>query len=188
MSLPNQSCPDALILQTADSLRLGLCGKRTGFWPVQIIIPVNGQSYQQVQGKVVAYQYGRPDAFRRYGRGLSGVNNIDGAYVDGISITHGQSPRKHIWTYTIGQRGGGDLCPSAGGIQPPGFVGENYFCSAGNPATHCGSRKYTLYPTPLWSNIFRNCEDNDPYFGMNLSVLPRLFWRSGPPCLPQGKA
>ena len=30
---------------------------------------------------------------------------IDIPYVDGVSITHGASPRKHIWTYAAGLRG-----------------------------------------------------------------------------------
>ena len=49
--------------------------------------------YNQVCGKIVAYQDKTPDAFR--GQQLS----IESNYVDGISLTHGRSPRKHIWTF-----------------------------------------------------------------------------------------
>ena len=28
-------------------------------------------------------------------------NNIDGYFLDGASITYGNTPRKHIWVYTI---------------------------------------------------------------------------------------
>ena len=55
------------------------------------------KSYQEVRGIVRAYQFGSPDAFHTTKHG-----NIDSNYVDGISITHGKSPRKHIWTYAIG--------------------------------------------------------------------------------------
>ena len=157
---PNESCPDALTLQTVDSLRL--CGKKFGFRPNHITVPVNGQSYQQLRGRVITYQAGTTDAFHKFSD--SNCISIDDVYVDGISITRGQSPRIHVWTYAIGQRGGGkSSCPSIGGQKPPGFVGENYFCSAGNPASSI-ARKYIVYPTPLWSSIFGNVEDNDLYF------------------------
>lgn len=156
MTLPNQGCPDALKLWTAGSLRL--CGKKIGFWPNSIAVLVNGQSYQQVQGKVTAYQYGKVDVFQPYSAVYhEGNNNIDGSYVDGVSITHSQNPRKHIWTYAIGVRGrGGWHYPSAYGVQPPEFVGENYFCSAGNPLPKAIRM---FYPTRLWSNLLGDCTD-----------------------------
>ena len=55
MTLPNQSCPDALKLQILDSKQL--CGKSFGFHPNSIAVSIDGQLYQQVQGKVTAYQY-----------------------------------------------------------------------------------------------------------------------------------
>ncbi len=58
---------------------------------------VNGIAYSRVRGKVKAYQYYSPDAFYQYysNRALT----IDDVYVDGVSLTHGQNPRKHIWTF-----------------------------------------------------------------------------------------
>ena len=51
-----------------------------------------GQSHLTVTG-----QFGSPDAFVCHGN-----CTIDSRYVDGVSITHGASPRKHIWTYAAG--------------------------------------------------------------------------------------
>jgi hypothetical protein len=72
MTLPNQSCPDTLKLRTFDSQRL--CGKSFGFHPNSIAVPVNGQLYRQVRGKVTAYQYGKVDAFGPYSEGNCTVN------------------------------------------------------------------------------------------------------------------
>ena len=59
-------------------------------------------------------------------------------YVDGVSITYGNAPRKHIWTYVGGPY---DIttdnfnynCPckqNSTGITPP-CVGTDYFCESG---------------------------------------------------------
>ena len=95
MTVTAQSCPDALQLHTSDSLQL--CGK-TGRGCDSIKINVSGQSYQQVRGTVKAYQFGTTDGFLRWAGGspIGGSDDIESAYVDGISITHGQSPRKHV--------------------------------------------------------------------------------------------
>ena len=60
--------------------------------------------YQHVCGKVVGYQKGTPDAFYalRYTMATYPYNKaINGAYVDGISLTYG-NPRKHLFTYACG--------------------------------------------------------------------------------------
>ena len=179
MTIPGQSCPDALTLHTSDSLRL--CGKSVGFRCISaVVIPVNGQLYQQVRGKVKAYQYYSTDGFLRWSGSTptGGNDDIESAYVDGISITHGQSPRKHVWTYVVGWRQySGERqttrdkasCPSSGyGQSQPGFVGDNYFCSSGNPGP-ANSRQ--LFPTPLFSNILGTCSDcgsDDLFFCVNL--------------------
>ena len=167
MTIPDQKCPDALKLNTSDSLRL--CGKKTGKSCDSITIDTGGKSYQEVRGKVRLYQFGAPDAFRDN-------KNIDDVYVDGISITHGKS-RKHIWTYAVGFRQylpgyeSYAICPSSGGnIDPPEFVGDNYFCSSGNSGPDWSA---VLYPTPLPSNILGDCSDcgdNDLFFCVKLSA------------------
>ena len=79
---------------------------------------------------------------------------INSHYVDGVSLTHAWSPRKHIWTFAAGlqenmlYRGGVYTCPcSPGSTQtPPAFVGNDYFCESGCP----GHFQRRLYPDPLW--------------------------------------
>ena len=43
-------------------------------------------------GRIIAYQFGATNAT------IKGANNISSAYVDGVSLTHG-NPRQHIWTF-----------------------------------------------------------------------------------------
>ena len=46
-----------------------------------------GQSYTRVCGRVQGYGIATPDAFFRYGKG--NINDINSAYLDGVSITYG---------------------------------------------------------------------------------------------------
>ena len=132
------------------------------------MIPLNGQQYSGVRGRVVGYQYASPDAF--YQPGSTNIS-IDDVYVDGISITHGTNPRKHVWTLAAAvypYRDSRVTCPSTGHGDPqPTFVGDNYFCSSGNVDNTEWLRM--VYDTPLWSTITGNCnlcngDDKIPYF------------------------
>ena len=58
----------------------------------------HGIEYTQVCGKIIAYQDASPDAFRTYNVTRCS-SSIDSDYVDGINLTHGHNPRKHIWTF-----------------------------------------------------------------------------------------
>jgi hypothetical protein len=94
-------------------------------------------SYSMVCGKVIAYKYGTTEAFGK----LSTENtNLDKEYVDGVSITHGRSPRHHIWTFAAGkasplnqQEREHFVCPcdSTGTPLRPSYIGQNYFCENG---------------------------------------------------------
>ena len=80
--------------------------------------------FSRVCGKFRAYQFGETSAF-------STSLSIDTHYVDGISLTHGR-PRRHIWTFAAALDDT-SLCPCNNEtIQTPGFVGNDYFCDAGN--------------------------------------------------------
>ena len=127
------------------------------------VFSVNGIEYNKIRGMVRGYQKGSTDSFdprRSYHVG------INGAYVDGVSITLASSPRKHVWTYASGLSSDGYYpdfnCPCAvvPGPSPPSFVGENYYCDSGNQ----GSFEYDTYHTdnPLWDgtgceNVNDNC-------------------------------
>ena len=67
----------------------------------------HGISHSQVCGKIIGYQDQTPGAF---GQGQS--QQIDGHYVEGISLTHGRNPRKHIWTFAAALREIGNELPA----------------------------------------------------------------------------
>ena len=111
---------------------------------------LTGNEYSQVCGRIIGYQYGNPHGFYPY---HSFGYSIDTYYIDGLSVTHGQSPRKHIWTFAAGYSEHDDLgsCPCGSptrqGTIPP-YIGNNYFCETGtiSPASF-----NTLYQNdPLW--------------------------------------
>ena len=61
-------------------------------------------------------------------------------YVDGISLTHGSSPRSHIWTFAVAwdeTRSDYSVCPCTKtdttyrGVIPP-FLEMDYFCATGS--------------------------------------------------------
>ena len=92
-----------------------------------------GISYSRVCGQLRGYQRFTPDGFHLYNNN----GNIDGAnYVDGVSITYGNSPRNHIWTYACGLYLDGDrraICPcNTNGLTSnaafPSFIGNDYYC------------------------------------------------------------
>ena len=131
MTDSDQECPEGFKLNTYGSKRL--CGRAVdASGCASIPVPVNEQRYTEVRGRVIGYQYASTDAF------LSGGTNIDGVYVDGVSITHGKNPRKHVWTLgsgIISYANSASSCPGTGYGQPqPAFVANNYFCTSGNSA------------------------------------------------------
>ena len=116
-----------------------------------------GVRYQRVCGRVRGYQFASPDAFDEEHGSCPAPCNIDNNYVDGVSITHGASPRKHIWTYVAGVVEDSSIpatCSCNGGTPPPAFVGSDYYCESGvNPGptdlvvtltTHCGMDKIAM--------------------------------------------
>jgi hypothetical protein len=119
----------------------------------QVTISTHNVSYSKTCGQIIAYQVGSTDAFYRT-PALSNAT-IDNSYVDGISLTHGNSPRQHIWTFAAGaneqQLQGPFTCPCVNGslATPPSFVGEDYFCETGHNSIHL-PRSGIFYPDPLW--------------------------------------
>ena len=121
-----------------------------------------GIPYSQVCGRVIAYQDGTPDGFGPYffnGQRLG--YTIDDNYLDGISVTHGFNPRKHVWTF-IAAAGppNAQLCPCSPDIHAavldrmvPLFVGNDYFCDNANSQP---SQPNVFYgDNPLWDG--QNC-------------------------------
>ena len=164
MSDPSQQCPSSWRLYSANGVRA--CGRQvtsngrcySQFYTVQ-------QSYRKVCGRIIGYQVGSTDVFGD--RQLL----IDQTYVDGVSLTYG-SPRQHIWTFASGlsetittshSNHERYTCPCAlvgTGFrmqQPPSYVGNNYFCESGNPATTFENTNTLRYTNdPLWDG--QRCE------------------------------
>ena len=98
MTDPTQQCPVGFKLITRTEPPLRTCGRPdTTVGCVSTTLPVYGINYSFVCGRILAYQIGTLDAFWSYT--TYSQTSIDGYYVDGISLTHGQTPRQHIWTF-----------------------------------------------------------------------------------------
>ena len=106
---------------------------------------------------------------------------ISGAYVDGVSLTHG-SPRHHIWTFAAGASENNPtwttVCPCDANVSVsvPPFVGEDYFCESGlhEPWNHA---YHTIFhpDNPLWDG--QNCLSNSTCCSLH---GPRYFTKQLP--------
>ena len=120
-------------------------------------------------GRVIGYQVGTPDGF---------TNNDRTGYMDGVSITHGES-RHHIWSYVAGhsERSSHHAmgnCPysSNQGSTSPSFMDNNYYCESGNPTDQ--TPLLMVYSSdPLWDG--QQCEGtccggtkSPPWFSVQL--------------------
>ena len=153
MTNSSHTCPAGLKLLTtpkrvcAKNIDGGGCSSAT--------FNLHGIRYTHVCGKIIGYQQGSPDAFGPYyhNRGLT----IDDTYVDGISLTHGRNPRKHIWTFAaaleeVTTSNPLSICPCNNihnhlTIPIPPYVGSDYFCDTASDTTF----QNKFYPNdPLW--------------------------------------
>ena len=153
MSDPSQQCPSAWREYNNNGVRA--CGRLdTSVGDCQAASYPTNHRYSRVCGRAIDYQIGSPDAFGNHAISQP----LDSYYVYGVSITHG-TPRNHIWTYAAGLSEGGYgtqsvNCPCSkpthfGNALPPSFVGDNYYCESGNPASTW--TYYQLYGSdPLW--------------------------------------
>ena len=174
MSDPTNDCPPGWQL-TRYSKRS--CGRvnRSRLSCDSVFFPVSGGPYNQIMGRIRAYQWGNQHAF--HGRYYQ--KTVDGAYFSGVAVMHG-SPREHIWTFAVGNRENGTWtyynCPCdnpAKRNSTPDFVGDDYFCESGaiwpGYRNHGGDRRL-FDEDPLWDG--KGCHhtssccsfNNPPYF------------------------
>ena len=150
MSDSTVNCPSGFRLYQSGSVRV--CGRATSSVGscTSVQFPSNGMSYSQVCGRVTGYQYYIPDGVV-YDEHGSNHNNLNGDYVDGVSITHG-SPRQHVWTLMAGfsdSLTSSIACPNTGStVSVQSFVGNNYFCESGNTGSDASNILFTS--DPLW--------------------------------------
>lgn len=151
MSAPGSMCPENLTKWEEDGTTG--CVKSPDEACSSVILPTLGVKYSKVCGMAKGYQWGLTDAFR-----ASSQNDINGAYVDGISITHGHA-RKHVWTMAAAQHEVASpnpmsLCSCTNTrnrmnlrLSPPSFVGDDYFCETG---THERASERLYADDRLW--------------------------------------
>jgi len=151
----SHTCPEGLkLLSTpkrlcAMNIDGGVCSSAT--------FDLHGIRYTHMCGKIIGYQQKTPDAFAQY-YGNCG-RTIDDQYVDGISLTHGHNPRKHIWTFVAALHEVNTIhysvCPCTNihnqvSIPIPPYVGSNYFCDTASE----NNVQFIFYPlgwAGLWS-------------------------------------
>jgi hypothetical protein len=174
MTDPDQMCPSPWTLFTSGNKRV--CFHSVAAVCDSVFYDSPQQEYSQVCGRIIGYQYGNPHGFYPYHNfGYS----IDTYYIDGISVTYGQSPRQHIWTFAAGYSEVDDhgSCPCGSPTEEaaiPPYVGNNYFCETG---TIPGAQFSTFYPDdPLWDGEGcgpgHSCEcelNSPPWFIANLT-------------------
>ena len=130
-----------------------------------------GSSYQQVCGRIVGYQRGDPNAFH----GANSGRNIEGQYIDGVSVTHGAAgSRQHIWTFACASHQSSTsssiqfVCACTNPTLNWPYqtsIGNDYFCDTGNTGSRIGSTFFT--DDPLWDGAGCSggstcCEFNTP--------------------------
>ena len=168
MTDTSQQCPSGLVENNETGIRQ--C-QAEGVGCLSVNYSISNIGYSSVCGRITAYQVGSTNAFRKYFENQD--ISIESAYVDGVSLTHG-NPREHIWTFAAaldrndnltGQRS--SHCPCRFEVNPfvpPPFVGEDYFCDAGNEDFM--KNETGFQNDPLWyrTNCLCCVSDNPPWF------------------------
>jgi hypothetical protein len=120
------------------------------------MFPAQNIQYSQVCGRIIGYQYGQPEAFVAVN--IGNPQTIDGAYVDGISLTY-SNPRQHIWSFAaaLDERHGISQAQcectdstDVATINVPSYVGNDYFCETGVPSGQSWSSRVFYSDDPLW--------------------------------------
>ena len=147
MSDPSQQCPHGW--REIDS-PIRTCRRQVDTSINSVKYSSYGIPYSRVCGRIIAYQYGTPEAFHVYR--LENQRTLDDVYVDGISVTYGQNPRHHIWTFAAA-KGTAEyyICPctnSSKTVTVPPFINGDYFCERGtiNPVPNPSF----VEGNPLW--------------------------------------
>ena len=148
MSEEGANCPPGLLETSNITLNKRACGRSVNNKCSSVLFPVGQTNYTQICGIVQGYQHSRPNAF---GPSYNFRTNIDGPYLDGISITAGQ-PRQHLWSYAArDSETAGEACPCNNNphliTHVPDFVGEHHYCESGFLVN---TRGQTAWDDPLW--------------------------------------
>ena len=153
----SQSCPNVLNLRTINSQRL--CEAATSSGCSSATFSTSGVQFSTVCGRIIGYQDRGVEAFEPYFSNPS--LTIDSAYVEGVILTHGTSPRTHIWTFAaaIDETSGyyQEKCPCSNvdltqTAPIPPWVGNDYFCDSGTRNVNSDWNRF--HPEdPLWDGM-----------------------------------
>ena len=176
MTKSSHQCPSGLMEHTYSSGKRICRMKSDSPSCSSVTYPMDDLGYSKVCGRIRGYQIGSTDAFAF---STSRPNtNINDYYVDGVSLTHGNS-RLHIWTFASAMHEINSepvsrcSCQVGSRTKPPAFVGNDYFCDTGS----AGQFEFgTFYGgNPLWDGAGcgssnRCCTfNNPPWFYKELS-------------------
>ena len=168
MTNSSRQCPSGLMERNdPPNIRTCVRNEASGGCSSVELSTVNIQ-YSTVCGKITAYQVGSTDDFR-----VIINDNINSAYVDGVSLTHGNT-RQHIWTFAAAGRMD-RTCDDCRDEPRPASVGSDFFCDSGNPRSSTDISNTFHSDNPLWDGdecaADNECcpTDNPPYFLKTLS-------------------
>ena len=151
MTNTSQNCPSGLNLVSSPKRVCDI----TSIGCVSNDFDIHGVQYSHICGRVIGYQKYIPAAFYNHYLG------IDGNYVYGVSLTHGQSPCENIWTFAGARDEAiGDSqwkCPCVNpNLDPtptlPSFIGNDYFCDTAFEIRYSSVPDYQSIQVsdPLW--------------------------------------
>ena len=149
----SNQCPTTLTQRTNSNKHTCVTNSNSAFC-APVIYSVDAIRYSKVCGKIKAYQFGSTDAFGNLNRPNS--RSIDTNYLDGISLTYGSRPRKHIWTFAASLDEVGTYshynCPctninlASRASTPSAFVGNDYFCDTASQSRYRSGLFYSSDP------------------------------------------
>ncbi len=151
MKNPDTNCPSEFqMVEHASGVRY--CRKSLdGNGCTSITYPHINRPITRLYGRVHGIQSGTPDIEENnFNRG------IEGEYIDGISLTYGQSPRRHIWSFIGYTSAAFPNCPCSTNAArtTPAYIGDNYFCESGTMLPD--NFFQTFVNDPIWDG--QNCE------------------------------
>ena len=162
---PTEFCPDGFGERSNSSSRICGIASPTAACP-DVVFDTFDIPYSSVCGRVLAYRFGTTEAFG--GRGSTRTVSIDSNYVDGVSLTRGDTPREHVWTFAAGHTSDPLIptsscrCVEPGNLDipfPPPFVRKDYFCDV-------GSHNVSGFTDgPLWDGL--GCNEGDTCCSFN---------------------
>ena len=168
LNMTNRShqCPSGL-MECNDSPNIRTCVRNEASGGcTSVELSTANIQYSRVCGRITAYQVGSTDDFR------VSNNTINLAYVDGVSLTHG-NPRQHIWTFAAAGRMD-EICDPCRNETRPASIGSDFFCDSGNPMSKSATSGTFHSANPLWDGdecvADNECcpTDNPPYFHKTL--------------------